>query len=85
MISAQPAERSPEMMWMKNTLSPKPVRTAENGPISLSFHTLRSTGRKAEDCYTFERFAPADAVLRSNYYYHYKQNRFVLKEETRWS
>jgi len=65
---------------MRNASSP-----AENAAISLSFHPLRSTGRKGEDCYTFEYFAPAAAVLRSDYYYLYKRNRVVLKEETKWS
>ncbi|HYC88777.1 MAG TPA: hypothetical protein VEO54_06165 [Thermoanaerobaculia bacterium] len=70
---------------MKTTEMRNAPRAAENGPISRSFHPLRSAGRKGEDCYTFEHFAPDAAVLRSNYYYHYKENRFVLKEETTWS
>lgn len=72
-------------MRMKTTEMRNAAGAAENGPISLSFHPLRSTGPKGEDCYTFEHFAPAAAVLRSYYYYLYKENRVVLKEETTWS
>jgi hypothetical protein len=84
-ISATPAESPTEIMRMKTTELRNAAGAAENGPISLSFHPLRSARRKGEDCYTFEYFAPAAAVLRSDYYYHYKRNRVVLKEETKWS
>lgn len=61
------------------------VRTAENGPILLNFLRRERTGWKDEDCYTFEGFAPSPDVIRSAYYYHYKRNILVLKEETTWS
>ncbi|HUR83690.1 MAG TPA: hypothetical protein VM733_23245, partial [Thermoanaerobaculia bacterium] len=63
----------------------KPVRAAENGPVSLSFLPFRLTGRKGEDCYTFEHFAAGDAVIHNNYYYHYKKPSLGLKEEATWS
>jgi hypothetical protein len=47
------------------------VRTAEKGLILLNFLHRERTGRKGEDCYTFEGFAPTPDVIRSNYYYHY--------------
>ena len=72
-------------MWMKSTHSSLPSLTAENGPISRSFQVLRSTGRKREDCYTFEHFAPFAGVIHTYYYYHYKRTSSGLKEETKWS
>ena len=62
-----------------------PLASAENAGISRSFHPLRSTGRKGEDCYTFEHFASGAAVLRNTYYYHYKRSSLGLKEEAKWS
>ena len=72
-------------MRMKSTGMRNAPRPAENGSISLSFHPSRSTGRNAEDCYTFEHFAAPLAVIRTTYYYHYKKPSSGLKEETKWS
>ena len=72
-------------MWMKSTSITTSLEIAENGPISRSFLSSRLTGRKSEDCYTFEHFAARARVIHTAYYYHYKRNRFSLKEETRWS
>ena len=70
---------------MKTTLAADLLETAENGPISLSFPVLRSTGSNDEDCYTFEHFAPSTGVIHTYYYYHYKRTSSGLKEETKWS
>src|SRR5688572_25378807 len=83
--SAALAESPIEIMWKKTARERRPLASAENARVSLSFHELRSTGRKGEDCYTFEHFARGAAVLRSTYYYHYKRSRFSLKEEAKWS
>lgn len=72
-------------MWMNSASGSRTVRAAENGPISRSFLGPRLTGRKSEDCYTFEHFAARTRVIRTTYYYHYKRTRVGLKEETRWS
>ena len=72
-------------MWMNLAHDRESFGAAENAPISRSFQPLRSTGRKGEDCYTFEGFAPNPDVIRTTYYYHYKRKRLGLKEETTWS
>ena len=85
MISAPPAETSPEIMRMNSTELRNAPDPAENGPISRSFHPRRSTGRNDVDCYTFEHFAASGRVIRTTYYYHYKRSISGLKEETKWS
>lgn len=72
-------------MWTKFAMNRKADETAENGQISRSFSSARLTVRKDRDCYTFERFASRPREIRTTYYYHYKRNRFGLKEETKWS
>ncbi len=72
-------------MWTEIAPGRRADATAENRAISLSFHLRGSTGRKAEDCYTFEHFARGCVVLRSTYYYHYKKSILGLKEEAQWS
>jgi hypothetical protein len=83
--STDAAERSPEKMWSDFALLRRTPQPAEKRPFLLRFSASRLTGRDGEDCYTFEHFAPSPGVIRSNYYYHYKRRRFVLKEETTWS
>jgi hypothetical protein len=70
---------------MKSTGMRNASQPAENGPISRSFHPLRSAGRKVDHCYTFEHFAANRAVIRTTYYYHYKKPSSGLKEENPWS
>ena len=72
-------------MRMKTTGLRNGAQPAENAGISRSFHPLRSTGSKSEDCYTFEHFAAITAVIHTTYYYHYKKPSSGLKEETKWS
>jgi hypothetical protein len=84
-FSAGPAETPAHIMWTEIADSRTARRTAENGPVSLSFLPFRLTGRKGEDCYTFERVASSPDEFRTNYYYHYKRTRVGLKEETTWS
>jgi hypothetical protein len=84
-LSAEPAERTPEIVWMKNAPRCTGFKTAENGAVLLRFLRVRLTGRKTEDCYTFERFASSPDEFRTYYYYYYKRKRVVLKEETKWS
>jgi hypothetical protein len=72
-------------MWMKPARERHGLASAEIADDSRSFHGQRSTGRKVEDCYTFEHFARENAVLRSTYYYHYKRSSSGLKEEAKWS
>ena len=84
-LSATLAERSTQSLWEKNGWPRTFVRNAENGPILRNFLRRELTSRHGEDCYTFEGFAPSPDVIRSAYYYHYKRNILVLKEETTWS
>jgi hypothetical protein len=84
-FSAPPAQTPTHNLWMDFADIAARARTAENGPISLSFLPFRLTGRKGEDCYTFERFASSPDEFRTTYYYHYKRLRVGLKEETTWS
>jgi hypothetical protein len=73
------------MVWTKNTTDCKRERTAENGPFLRRLLATEPAGPKSHDCYTFERVASSPAVIRNNYYYHYKRNILGLKEETTWS
>jgi hypothetical protein len=84
-LSAVPAETSPEIMWMNLPDSPNDPDAAENGAILRWFYGPQLTGRKAEDCYTFEQFAASPAVIHTTCYYHYKRISLGLKEETTWS
>jgi hypothetical protein len=61
------------------------ARNAENGLILHNLLPFELAGSQGEDCYTFEGFAPNPDVIRNTYYYHYKRNIMVLKEETTWS
>lgn len=84
-LSAALAERSTQNLREKKGPLRTFARNAENGPILRNFLRRELTSRHDEDCYTFEGFAPSPDVIRSDYYYHYKRNRLVLKEETTWS
>lgn len=84
-FSTPPAETPAHIVWTKIADLRKVHGPAENGPIFLSFLPFRLTGRKGEDCYTFERFASSPDEFRTTYYYHYKRLRVGLKEETTWS
>lgn len=84
-LSAVLAESSTQNLREKNASPRTFVRNAENGPILRNFLRRELTSRHDEDCYTFEGFAPSPDVIRSAYYYHYKRNILVLKEETTWS
>ncbi len=84
-LSAALAESSTQNLREKKRRSRAFVRNAENGLILRNFLRLELTSRHDEDCYTFEGFAPSPVVIRSAYYYHYKRNILVLKEETTWS
>jgi hypothetical protein len=84
-FSATLAERSTQNLREKKGVSRTFFRNAENDPILRNFLRRELTSRHDEDCYTFEGFAPSPDVIRSAYYYHYKRNRLVLKEETTWS
>jgi hypothetical protein len=72
-------------MWMKSTAPATTVSTAENGPILHRFYGARLTGRKGEDCYTFEEFASIPDVIHTTCYYYYKRLSLSLKEVTEWS
>ena len=85
LLSAALAESSMQKLREKNRRPRTSVRNAENGPILRNFLRGEPTGSQSEDCYTFEGFAPTPDVIRSDYYYHYKRNILVLKEETTWS
>ena len=84
-LSAEPAERSVQNVWMKLHGRKPNAPNAENGLILRNFFHSGLTMPKREDCYTFEGFAPSPVVIRNTYYYHYKRNTLVLKEETTWS
>jgi hypothetical protein len=83
--NTQPAE-SPyrNLCTLLAEISGRP-KTAENHGKLRCFSADELTGRNDEDCYTFEHFAAGAVVIRSAYYYHYKRERFGLKEETTWS
>lgn len=72
-------------MWTEIAIGGPGLGTAENGLFSRNFSGSGLTGRKEQDCYTFEGFASRPDDFRTYYYYHYKRKRFGLKEETRWS
>ena len=70
-LSTEPAERSPENMWMFFTNSWKSSPAAENGPILHRFYGPGLTGPNAEDCYTFEHFASDPDVIHNTCYCYY--------------
>lgn len=70
---------------MKNANLRTTTGPAENAAILLSFPVVKPTGRKVEDCYTFERFASNRQDIRTTYYYHHKEHILGLKEENPWS
>lgn len=72
-------------MWMKNNKEHSTLEIAENRPFLRRFLRCDPAGREVEDCYTLEQVASRLTVIRSAYYYHYKRNILVLKEETTWS
>jgi hypothetical protein len=84
-LSAEPAERSPEIMWMKSTEPPKSDSAAENSAILHRFYGPQLTGRNGVDCYTLEHFAALPAVIHTTCYYYYKRISLSLKEVTEWS
>lgn len=83
--SAAPAESTDEIVWMIFVGDRKDLRSAENRGNLHSFSTSGLTKKKAEDCYTLERFASRPDEIHTAYYYHYKRNTLGLKEETKWS
>ncbi len=70
-LSTAPEERSPKIMWMKSTGSARNLSSAENGAILHWFYGPQLTGRKSEDCYTFEQFASIPAVIHNTCYCYY--------------
>lgn len=84
-FSAAAVETRHEMMWMNLDDLRDGAPTAENGAILLRFSGPSLTGSNQEDCYTLEGFASTPDEIHTAYYYHYKRNRFDLKEVTRWS
>jgi len=74
-----------EIMWMDFASNASSLATAENGAILRCFSSSRLTSCDDEDCYTFEGFASVLDEIHTTYYYHYKEKRLGLKEETTWS
>ena len=72
-------------MWIDFTSNGSSLRTAEIASILRGFSASELTSGKDEDCYTFEGFASVLDEIHTTYYYHYKEKRLGLKEETTWS
>jgi hypothetical protein len=72
-------------MWIEVADSSPARIPAEIGSILRIFFREELTGRKRQDCYTFEHVASISSDIRNTYYYHHKRTRHGLKEETRWS
>ena len=85
MISARSAESPIEKVWTKNASVCESTETVETGGKLEPFSAGRLTTFAECDWYTFETFASESDEIHTDYYYHYKRKRLVLKEKHPWS